>query len=269
MNKFELFLYKKKFALIAIVLVFIGFFISNISDSIWVDFAKVILFLAALFVIFFLNAPSTSIPEPPSQEEHREQLLEALKQRQSDPLKAELSKQQKDRIYIPKTKIPENLREQAEIDFTNLVSRTFQIAKSALVADSVGFYLLDPGTKSFTLKESQSNEEAPLSESVPQGNSLLDTVLQNNRPILENDIPDNSKVINYHPEENQTYHSFLGAPVHFRDKPIGLVFADSKSKEHFNENDYKYMFILVEMQEEFFVFRKIIHLLETLYFKTK
>jgi diguanylate cyclase (GGDEF)-like protein len=237
MNNLEKFLYQKKFSLLAILLIFIGFFISNISNSIWIDILKIIIFILTVMLIIFAENSSEPIPEPMSEEEHQKMLEEALKERKKDPLVEKLRQTKKKEIHIPGKELPENTREQAEKDFNSLVKRVFELTKSALVADTIAFYVKDPSSNSFMLKESLSNPELSLKESFPVGNSLLDSVVNNNRVVLENEIPPQSRVASFHKDEQQKIHSFIGAPVHYREKPIGVIFVDALAKSHFNESD--------------------------------
>lgn len=242
---------EKKYALTAIFLVFIGIFILGLSDSVLIGILRVILFIAVAFLIYFFPRSSkSSIPEPQSEEEYEKALKMALEKRQQAQGSPELSKSKETEYYIPKQELPENLMDQAESDFEQMVNHMMEMSKSALSADSVGFYLLDGSAQNFHLKQFTVNEGFSLNPEVPKGNSLLDSVVLNNRVLMENHIPQQSNAVNYHQTDTQRgdllqgqgkIFSFIGAPVHYKEKAIGLVFADSGTKDNFSESDKKYL----------------------------
>ena len=247
MNAFEKLLSEKKYALIAIILVFTGFFLMSMGDSVILGILKVVVFLAATFLIFFFPlSASKKIPEPPDDDDYKQKLEEALAKRRDDPDAQELRKTKDKEFYIPKDSLPDNIREAAEIDFNQMVKNMFEISKSALVADAIGFYLVDPSKNQYVLKQSVEGEKVSLLDHVPFGNSLLDSVINNNRAILENDIPEQSNVINFHSDDDPNINSFLGGPIHYKDKAIGVVFADSATRENFNESDKTFITELAE-----------------------
>jgi diguanylate cyclase (GGDEF)-like protein len=216
--------------------ILIAIFLFSGGWDIWGIFFKVLGLIATIFLVVntLPGGSGARMPEPESEDVYRQRLADALAKRRDDPEYNALRKPKKKNYIDYSETLPENLRGEAEKSFNTLIENMIRVSATALIADRVAFYLLDESGEGFKLRFAYSENAHNLMEFVPRGNGFIDVILNQNKSVMENNIPENSLVVSYAMQKSKKAYSFIGVPVLYNNKPIGVLVIDSYAKENFS-----------------------------------
>ncbi|MFQ6617639.1 MAG: diguanylate cyclase [Fidelibacterota bacterium] len=135
------------------------------------------------------------------------------------------------------TILGEERRVDPETEYKNFIGEILGIIRSTLVGTTSGFYLLSKARKQMILQDFSSEmEDISLKKNLEMGNGILGEVFDRKEPLLMSGSADVELSTNYY-EKQQEIRSFMGSPVGYDDRIIGILFVDSKIEGAFGEDD--------------------------------
>lgn len=123
--------------------------------------------------------------------------------------------------------------------FDTFLNTIVPLIKSTIVAESVVLLLVNFPKKQFFIryKLTEHPEKFSKEDFVDLGSGLPAILLQNKNSLLENSLPEGNVLIPYYEEKKQIARSFIGVPIFYNQKKMGVLCADSSVEGAFSNDD--------------------------------
>ncbi len=127
----------------------------------------------------------------------------------------------------------------AETFYHQFLQTLFPIIADTLVADDVALLLANPRKSAFTVRHYYHRQEAaPLLNQFPLEATLPGIVFRQQTVLIEDGwLGQAEQLLPYHPQESDAQGSFLGVPVFYKQKAIGVLAVTAGAEGAFSEDD--------------------------------
>ncbi|RKY88721.1 hypothetical protein DRQ11_02980 [candidate division KSB1 bacterium] len=227
---FELIDHRVLFAAL-VLLIFVGYFLSNVFTGAWGFIIKVTLFVLVVWLVYRLfldistekNNTEIDRPEEKQSVYPKETTADIDSPSPGETLNLDL--------FSPEEK--HNFYQELETFFRNLIATV----RSTFVAFSAVIFLWDRAQQVLRVEFCDTQ-----SQSLKKGNiveiegTLPGQVFKNKMPLLEQNIPSEAQLAHYY-DSSETIKSFLGVPISVKGELIGVLTVDSKVAEDFSPED--------------------------------